>query len=303
MALVVGTDTTYTIAGATGVGKFNREDLSDLITNISPTERPFVAAVGKGKAKSTLHEWLGDSLRAAAANAHLEGDDYSYTGSSSGTRLNNRTQILRDTIVVSGTQDAVDKAGMQKWLQYQVAKTAKELGNDLEYACLNNTQAVTGGAATARQFMGVPGFVTSNAVDKTTAALTQTDINLASQNAWVDGGKPNLILCGAFNKRVISSFTTGVTKNLDATSKRLVSHVDVIETDFGIFKVVPDHFIPADDVWLLDPSLWSLDYLRPLKVEEPAKTGDAEKRAMIMEVTLVCRAEHGNAGVINTATA
>jgi hypothetical protein len=307
MAVFTGTDLTYTIAGATGVGKFNREDLTDLITNISPTERPFVAAIGRSTAKSTLHEWMHDVLRAATTNAQLEGDDFGYTGSTSGTRLNNRTQIMRETIIVSGTQDVVDKAGMSKWLTYQVAKKSKELGNDLEWACLNQTQTVTGASGTARQFKGVPGWVTSNVVNKTsgteTFAVTQTDINLASQNAWTDGGSPNLLLCGAFNKRQISSFTTGVTKNLDASDKRFVMHVDVYETDFGIFKVVPDHFIPADDIWLLDPALWSLAYLRPLSVKEPALTGDASKRAMLMEVTLVCRAEEGNAGVINTTTA
>lgn len=302
MAIFTGTDISYTIAGSTGVGKFNREDLTDLITNISPTERPFVAAIGRGTAKATLHEWMQDSLRAAAANAQLEGDEFAYTTSDSGTRVTNRTQILREQIIVSGTQDVVDKAGMNRWLQYQVAKCSKELGNDLEYACLHNTEAVTGGATTARQFMGVPGFVTSNAVDKSTAAMTQTDLNLASQNAWVDGGKPSMILCGAFNKRAISAMTTGVVKNLEAKDKRFVSHVDVYETDFGIMRVVPDHFINADEVWLLDPAMFKLAYLRPLKVLEPAVTGDATKRVMLMEVTLECLAEYGNAAVINTST-
>jgi len=304
MAIFTGTDLTYTIAGATGVGKFNREDLSDLITNISPTEKPFVSAIGRTTAKSTLHEWLKDSLANAAANAQLEGDEFSYTTGGSGTRLSNRTQIMRKAIISSGTQDAVDKAGMKKWLQYQVAKRTAEIGRDLEYACLNQTESVTGGADTARQFMGVPGWVTSNVVDAGTGTVTatQTDLNLASQNAWTDGGKPSLILCGGFNKRVISSFTTGVVKNLDANDKRFVSHVDVYETDFGIMKIVPDHFIAADDIWLLQPDMWKLAYLRPLQVKEPSLTGDAEKRVMLMEVTLECRAEDANAGVIDTAT-
>jgi hypothetical protein len=111
-----------------------------------------------------------------------------------------------------------------------------------------------------------------------------------------------MIICGGFNKRVISSFTTGVTKNLDAGKKRFVSHVDVFETDFGVMEVMASHFVDADNIWLIDPSLWKLAYLRPLMVKEPAMTGDAEKRVMLMEVTLECRAEDGNAGVIDTAT-
>jgi hypothetical protein len=303
MARFTGTDIVYEVANATsGVGLFNREDLSDLITNISPTERPFVAAIGKGKAKAVLHEWLEDSLRAATTNAQIEGDEFAYTTSSTGTRKSNYTQILREQIVVSGTQDVVDKAGMSRWLQYQVAKKSKELGNDLEYACLNSTESVQGDATTAREFCGVPGFVTTNALNKSSAAITQADINLSSQACWTAGGNPSMILCGGFNKRQISAFTTGVVKNLDAKDKKLVTHVDVYETDFGVMKVIPDHFMPAAQVYMIDPSYFELAYLRPLQVKEPSITGDATKRAMLMEVTLVCRAENGQARIYGTTT-
>jgi hypothetical protein len=111
-----------------------------------------------------------------------------------------------------------------------------------------------------------------------------------------------MIICGGWIKQQISSWTTGVTKNLDARDRRFVHAVDVYETDFGVMKIMPDHFGSADDTWLIQTDLWKLAYLRPLKVEDLAKTGDAMKKLLVCEVTLQCGAEDGNAGVIDSAT-
>jgi hypothetical protein len=305
MAIFTGTTSVYTAAGSTGVGKFNREDLSDLITDISPTATPFISNIGRTKANAVLHEWMRDSLASAAANAAIEGDEL--TGSvtaSSGTRLSNYCQILRKSVIVSGTQEVVRKAGKGSEIAFAVAKLTKEIARDLEYAALQNTQSVTGDATTARQMKGAAGWVTSNATDKGTGTVTatQSDINLAAQQCWTAGGKPDMIICGGFNKRTISSFTTGVTKNLDARDKRLVFAVDVYETDFGVMKVMPDHFVATDDIFLFQSDLWKLAYLRPLRVEDLAKTGDADKKLLVTEVTLECAAEDGNGYVYDTAT-
>ena len=58
--------TTYNTTGI-------REDLADIIYNISPTETPFMSGVGKNKATNTSHQWQTDSLGAVAANAKAEG--------------------------------------------------------------------------------------------------------------------------------------------------------------------------------------------------------------------------------------
>lgn len=304
MPIFTGTTSVYTAAGSTGVGKFNREDLSDMVTNISPTKTPFVSSCGRTDATAILHEWMNDTLDAAAANAQIEGNETTFTAGSSGTRLSNNCQILSDSILVSRSQDKVRKAGKGKEIAYQIFKKTKELARDLEYACLQNTQSVAGDGTTARELKGVAGWLTSNQVDKGTGTITatQTDINLAAQNAWTDGGEPDTIICGGFNKRTISSFTTGVTKNLDANDKRFVTAVDVFETDFGVMKVIPDHFTVADDIYLLQMDLWKLAYLDNLQVVDLAKTGDADKKLLVMEVTLECGDEAGNASIIDTAT-
>ena len=304
MAVFTGTSHVYNMGGTSGVGKFNREDLSDLITNIDPTNTPFQSNIKRTTAKATLHEWMVDTLTAAANNANIDGNEITFSAASSGTRSSNMTQISVKSVIISGSQDAVNKAGKGKEIAYQVAKLTKEIARDLEYACLQNTESVTGDATTARKLKGAAGWVTSNATDKGTGTVTatQTDILLAAQQCWTAGGTPDTIICGGFNKRTISSFTTGVTKNLDARDKRLVLNVDVFETDFGVMKVLPDHFVATDDIFLFQMDLWRLAYLRPLKVEELAKTGDAEKRMLVTEVTLECLAENGNGYVYDTAT-
>ena len=71
MAIVTNTQQTYQAIG-------RREDLSNTIYNIAPSDTPFMSMIGKAKATNTLAEWQTDSLDAAAANAHIEGDDYAY---------------------------------------------------------------------------------------------------------------------------------------------------------------------------------------------------------------------------------
>lgn len=302
MALISGTDNVYHVAGATGVGVNLREDLTNMITDISPDERPVVAAIGRGKANAVLHEWLIDVKRAAAANAQLEGDEYAYTASTALTRATNYCQIMRETVIASKTMEAVNSAGMSSWVAYQVAKKTVELGNDLEYAVLNNTAAVAGDAGTARKFGALQGYITTNKTNASSADLSESMINASAQSCWTYGGKPTMLVVGAFNKRKVSGFTTGVVKNLNAVDKKFTTVIEVYESDFGVFRVVPDHFITADDVYLLDVSLWKLAYLRPLKVAEPSVTGDSVKRAMVMEVTMESLSEKGSAWIYGTAT-
>ncbi len=295
MAIVANTFLTYSAIG-------NREDLTNLIKNISPTKTPFFSRIGTGKADGVTHEWQTDALAAAATNAQVEGDDFSFTAVVPTVRVNNTCQIMGKQIIVSGTQDAVSKAGRRSELAYQVTKASRELGRDVEFGLLNNTAAVTGNSTTARQLKGVVGWITTNTTAKSAAALAEADIESTASDIWTEGGEANLLMCGAFNKRGISAFTTGVTKNLDANDHKLVKNVDVYETDFGMLEVVPNHFIAADDVDIVDTSLWEVNYLRRMQVVKVAKTGDATKKALIAEFTLKCMQEKGNGNVTGTST-
>src|SRR5262249_11911715 len=119
MAVIPNTFLTFSAIG-------NREDLSDAIYNISPTDTPFQNMIGKVKASAVLHEWQPDTLAAAAANAPLEGDGISTLAAATPTtRAPNRCPVSHKNGNASGTQDAVPKAGRKKEMVYQLLKRGR----------------------------------------------------------------------------------------------------------------------------------------------------------------------------------
>lgn len=297
MAQVAGTFSSYDAIG-------NREDLIEAITLISPTKTPFVAMSKRTTATARIHEWQTDAITAAAANAHIEGDETAFVARTPTVRLSNNTQILKDSIVITRTQEKVKKAGRSSEYEYQLEKSMKWLANCLEFACLQNATAVTGDDITARQMKGTTGWITTNVTDKIAAAVTQADIEKAAQDAWTEGGSPSVILLNGFNKRSVSAMNTGVVKNLNARDKVLSRVVDYFETDFGEpMAIVADHFIATNNIQILDMDLWAIAVLDEIKVEPLAKTGDAKKAHIVMELTLESLQEKGSAEIINTSTA
>lgn len=310
MAIVTNTFLTFSAVG-------NREDLADTIYNISPTDTPFQAKIDKNKATAVLHEWQTDALGAAAANAQLEGDDVAFTAVTATTRVSNRCQISYKTVVVSGTQDAVNKAGRKKEIVYQLMLRSKELRRDIEFVLTNNQAPVTGDSTTARQLRPLCGWYATNddrgasgadgttsaaATDGTQRALTETMLKTVIQNCWTQGGDPDTIMCGAFNKTVMSGFTGNNTRMQDTSNKKLIAAIDVYVSDFGTHKIVPNRFSRARDVHVLDTSLWAMSTLRPIQTVDLAKTGDAEKGMILAEYTLESRNEAGSGIVADLTT-
>jgi hypothetical protein len=317
MAIVSNTFLTYSAIG-------NREDLRDAIYNISPTDTPFMNSIGKGKATSRLHEWQTDSLRAAADNAQLEGDDITFGAVTATVRLSNRTQISREEIIVSGTQDVVSKAGRAKEMTYQMAKAAKELKRDMEHVLLDTQTPTTGDSTTAQLMRALPEWIVTNdtpasatglrgasgvqgsssaaVTDGTQRALTEDMLKTALKLAWDEGGEPNIVMVGSFNKQVISGFTGNATRFDKSEDKKLVNAVDVYSHDFGEVKIVPNRFQRARDCWVLDTSMWEVAYLRPMFTKDLAATGDATKGAHIVEYTLVSKNEAASACVVDLTT-
>ena len=324
MAVPANTRQTY---GAIGI----REDLSNIIYNISPMDTPFLNGCGRGTADNTLFEWQTDELTAAAMNSQVEGWDYASTAASEPRRLTNYTQISATQVQSSGTAEAVDFAGRKSTQAYQLAKRAKEMKRDMEFMLLMGTVKDAGGAAAARYTGGLPTWVGTNVIgttpiiaastglglvnngaagypDGTTTSLTggaNTAITLAMINSvisriWDLGGSPDTILCKSDVKQTISSGTVGgsvvadLFKDVGSSDKpaTAVNAIDVLVTDFGTFKVVPDRFLPAGNCDIIDFDLWSVDYLRPFRTETLAKSGDSVKQLLIAEYGL--RAKNGN---------
>ena len=282
--------TTYTAVG-------NREDLSDIITNISPTQTPLYSMFGKTKATATYHEWVEDELAPPTDNAAVEGAKYEASSPTPRVRVGNYTQIFRKVYGVSGTQEVVLKAGIKSEIAYQMAKAMKEIARDVEYAYVNNATKDAGSTTTPRKLGGIPAFVVTNVLANggTLRDLTETLLNDGIQTAWQAGGQPDVVVCSGKQKRVISGFTAGLLRTVDAEDKRLVASIDVYESDFGIVKVIASRFMPNNKILILESGKWKTAYLRPFQTEDIAKTGDSIEKALIGELTLEARAEKANA--------
>lgn len=282
----------------------NREDLSDVLTNISPTETPMLSRFGKVKAKGTYHEWLTDSLATAASNAAIEGYDYSFSKVASRTRTGAYTQIFQTPVEVSDSQRAVDTAGLEDEFAYQMAKKMKEHARDIEYALINAT-GNSGGSGTPRTLKGVLSWITTNVETGTGTGsedLTSTMLDDALQSAWDQGGNPETAYANGWQKRKISALTTSNTRNINADMKEVVIGIDVYDSDFGRIKIVPDRFMTTSVVALLQNDLWKLAELRPTKKVDVAKIGSATRAVIETELTLESRNEAGSAQITGLST-
>jgi galactitol-specific phosphotransferase system IIB component len=296
-----------------------REDLSDVIYNISPTDTPFLSSAAKTKATAVLHEWQTDSLAAAVTNNQvIEGDEATLDAITATTRLSNSCQIMDKTIVITGTQEAVDKAGRASEIAYQIAKKAKELKRDLESSLTSNNAEVTGSATAARVAGGLRSWVATNdvmgtsgtsggagntaATNGTQRAFTESLLKSVIKSVWNAGGNPTMIMVGPFNKQKLSGFTGNSTRFDAGADATLYTSVDVYASDFGQLQVVPNRFSRDREAWVLDMDYWGVAFLRDFTMHELSKTGDSEKRQLLLEATLESRNEAASGCVADITT-
>ena len=296
-----------------------REDLSDVIYNISPTDTPFLSSAAKTKATAVLHEWQTDSLAAAVTNNQvIEGDEATLDAISATTRLSNSCQIMDKTIVITGTQEAVDKAGRASEIAYQIAKKAKELKRDLEASLTSNNAEVTGSATAARVAGGLRSWVATNDVmgtsgtsggagntaagNGTQRAFTESLLKTVIKSVWNAGGNPTMIMVGPFNKQKLSGFTGNSTRFDAGADATLYTSVDVYASDFGQLQVVPNRFSRDREAWVLDMDFWGVAFLRDFSMHDLAKTGDTEKKQLLLEATLESRNEAASGCVADLTT-
>lgn len=291
-----------------------KEDLSNIISMISPEETPFVSAIGKTKATATKHEWLQDTLAAANKdNAVAEGADATDTTLAGPVRLGNQAQIFTKDIRVSGTLQAVSTAGTSDELARQIAKAGREIKRDIESALVSANPSVAvgtrklGGAeawiktnanhgtngATAGYNGGAVGAVTSG----TGRALTEAMFVGMLQGIWTAGGDPKKVIAPGTLKSKISSFVGGGTRQQMAKDKTVHQNVEVYVSDFGTVDIIPHRFMSTTTVIAFDPELWNQAVVRAVKKEELAKTGDSDKFMLVTELTLECLNEAGNSKI------
>ena len=302
-----------------------REDLENVIYDISPEETPFYSSLKKVKASNTYHEWQTDSLRSSAANAHIEGDDTVGEARTATTRLGNYTQIFKNAVIIPDTDEGLDKAGRAAEMAYQVLKIAKEQKLDIEKALFDNNKYEVGSASAARELAGCGAYVKSNVAniggsgganqtgsvpgntartDGTATVFTQADFDTVMQGIWESGGNPDTVYLSAFqmNKALDFAGYNNQRSHIEANSKTVVNAVDIYVTPWGTVEFTPSRENRGRDVWIMDSDMWACGVLRPTKNTELAKTGDSTKRQVLTELTLISKNEAASGLVADCTT-
>jgi hypothetical protein len=319
----VGTFTVYSAIG-------NREDLSNVIYRIDPTEVPFLSGIERERSAAVKHEWQTQALDAASStNAAQEGADADTDTATPTTRLFNYTQISDKVARVSGTQRAVKTAGRDDELDYQALLKGLALKRDMETILLTNQAASTGlydslgSVSNARKLGSILAWIWTNQTNNTATvaanpngtviridaslqsckAFTEASLKTVLQSIWTNGGKPDVIMAGGFNKQQFSLFTGRATPYEETTGKKIIATVDAYESDFGRMKVVPNRFMRTRDVLVLQMDMWAMATLRNMAEVDLAKTGDSDRRQVIAEYTLTARNEKASGGCFDVTSA
>lgn len=313
----MATTTTY---GQVGI----REDLSDAIDNIAPTDTPYTSMIQRGKrATNRVIEWQKDTLAAADGSiAVIEGASATDRTFTATTRIKNHQHIMDRAIIISDSADAVTAAGRDTETGYQVMKRTKELKRHMEARLSGNYASDDGSALTARQCAGFEAWITTNDSRKGSTASTQGGYNSGTgivsaatdgsstrtftetlfkgrvKACWDEGGEDSIVMVGSFNKQQASAFSGVATKynivDKNASSNEIVGAVDLYASDFGVKKVVPNRFSRSRTALGIDPKKWSLHYLQPFSVGPLARVGHADRKLLKMEFSQASRNETGN---------
>jgi hypothetical protein len=307
----------YTAIGA-------REDLTDVIYDISPTDTPIMSSIGKTKATSVTHEWQTDSLAAATtANALVEGASASEGTITPTTRLANLTQIVGKTVMVSGTLLASDLAGRKSEMAYQLAKASAEMKRDIEtIITANQGQTAGSSGSTARKMGSLLSYIKTNTskngtsvtgvdpttlgvstrTDGTTRAFTETILKDVIAKVFSSGGTPSALFVSPAQKQVVSGFTGLAAQRYQVPTNgqaTILAGADLYQSDFGVLQIVPNRFMRTRDALVLDPEYAALAYLRPFQTNDIAKVGDADKKQILAELTLEVRNEAAHGGAFD----
>lgn len=309
MAQPTNTHSSYDAVG-------NREDLSNIIYDISPTETPFLSMISKNKATSTKHEWQTHSLTAASStNFVIEGDDATTDAATATTRLFNYTAISDKVAQVSGTQEGVNSAGRRSEMAFQMENRMKELKRDVEKILMENNAYVAGNDTLARECAGLQAYIKTNTsiaadavaatgdgsdahTDGTARTLQESFVETVLASAWTNGGNPTKGFMNAFQKRKFATFAGSATTMRDGESKKVVNTVDVYIDPLGNeVMLIPARQCPTDVVYFIDPEHVKFSTLRDFQTSDLAKTGDSVRKQILVEYTLEMCNEKAHAGV------
>ena len=323
MAQAAGTTDTYRIGSAGG----NREDLEDTIWDLFADETYCLSNFPKLSASASYHEWLLDTLASPTTNRMIEGDEFSYSTVAAPTRVGNYVQTLSKQWKISRIQDSVSKAGRKTEMARQQMKKMREWKNEAEYAIVRNQASSAGGSSTARSMASLESWIATNEIlatttasattpgfssgtvaaptdGSTTGAFTESAFKSALKAAWEQGGDANTVLVGSDRKNDIDGFAGIATRQVDvgrSSVASIIGAVDLYVSSYGRHKIILHRHVRSSVVLCLDPEYWGIAFIDRPFMETPAKTGDANNRVILGDMTLVSRNEKASAKVVACA--
>jgi len=318
MALLTNASTSYDIK--TSGTEEDVIDIKEIVYNISPTETPFVNSVGTRNVSNTVFEWITEELSATSTTTDLEGDAISAAAASLTTRNSNVCQIMSRAVAVTGTQSAIKLYGKTSQMAHQMARRTKELKRSVEAALLSNQARNNGNATTARTSGMIGCWLDTNTsfdaggADPVTAgstartdsatqrALTASIINTVMQSCYTEGGEPDRLMVGPFNKTVVSTLTGRSIAREMIDSNTAGSNVTVFATDFGDLQVMPNRFQRERDAFLISPDFAKVSYLRNFQVSTLGRTSDAESKYVVVEFGMEMTTEAAHGGIFDLTT-
>jgi hypothetical protein len=285
-----------------------------------------MSSIGKTKATGVYHEWQTDSLASATTgNALVEGADATAADLSPTSRIGNYTQIVGKTVQVSGTLEAVDKAGRKSEKAYQLAKASSEIKRDIEtIITANQGQAAGSSNSTARKMGSLLSYIKTNTskngtsvtgvdpttvgvstrTDGTTRTFTEAMLKDVVSKVFTSGGTPSTLFVSPALKQVVSGFAGLAAQRYQVPTSgqaTILAGADLYQSDFGVLQIVPNRFMRTRDALVLDPEYAALAFLRPFQTNELARVGDAEKTQILAEFTLEVRNEAAHGGAFDLA--
>jgi len=285
-----------------------KEDVSDIITDITPTDTPMVSMLKTQKVHNRVYQYQTDSLSAAASNAQIEGADPTMATLTATTMISGNTQILTKAFQISQTSDAVSTYGRAKETAYQLGRALKEIKRDLEFAYVGASNAAVagnaGGSPAAREMASADQLIDAATTEAGgTAALTEAMLLSVGQKVFNEGGDASVFMIKPADAQIVAGFTgaSGRYRNFNDAQKTLTNVIDLYVSPYGEYKVVLNRHQMTTHAFLLDPSMWRSAVLRPFSRTLLAKTGDSEKHFVVGEYGLMHMNPKGS-GMINALT-
>lgn len=271
-----------------------REDLLDILGDVSPDETPLLTLFPTARASNTLHEWMKHNVsRPTSVSSAVEGADAVFADLTQPTRVNNITQIITKPIRVSRTERKVNVAAMGDPYAFQKAEGLRDLKMKMEYALLNAVKA-SGASGSARQMDGIDTFISTNVTARNSGtSFSETELNDMVADVWANVNPSkvfDMVLCTFKVKQAIAGFSGNSTRYIDASERRLIKDILVYDSAGGTHRIFAHKDVRnsagSTTVYGLREDLWRTAYLDEPMFEELAKTGDSDKAQWVTEFTL-----------------